>query len=148
MADTVRVGRLHLSPLERLEMKPELVYVELKTGQSDRGPAWIGFAERSKSGKTVYFNDQAFQSCKGRGVGANFFDLESGDEYWISGVKRDLSDRHWAGTGPIRVERRALGDYLRVVGLDALPKTGYELVDLRIGDVKERIEAQQNSAQR
>lgn len=125
-------------------MKLELVYGELKTRQSDRGPAWIGLAERSKSGKTVYFNDQAFQSLKGRGTGANHVDLESGDEYWISGVKRDRTDRHWAGSGPIMVERRALAEYLKAVGLEALPKTGYELVDLRVGNVKGRIEARQN----
>lgn len=129
-------------------MKFELVYVELKTRQSDRGPAWIGFAERSKSGKTLYFNDQAFQSCKGREVGANYFDLESGDEYWISGVKRDRSDRHWSGAGTIQIERRALADYLRLLGLEALPKTGCELVDLQVGNVKERIAAHQNSAHR
>lgn len=126
-------------------MKLELVYVELKTGQSDIGPAWIGFAERSKSGKTIYFNDRAFQSRKGRGIGANYFDLESGDEYWISGVKRDLSDRHWAGSGPIMVARNALAEYLSAVGLDSLPKVGFELVDLQVGNVKERIEAQQNT---
>lgn len=125
-------------------MNRDLVYVELKSGQSDKGPAWIGFAERSKSGKTVYFNDQAFQSCKGRGIGANYFDLESRNEYWISGVKRDLADRHWAGSGAIMIERSALADYLDAVGLDSLPKTGYEVVDLQVGDVKERIEAQQN----
>lgn len=126
-------------------MKLELVYVELKTGQSDKGPAWIGFAERSKSGKTIYFNDRAFQSRKGRGIGAKYFDLESGDEYWISGVKRDLSDRHWAGSGPIMVARNALAEYLSAVGLDSLPKVGFELVDLQVGNVKERIEAQQNT---
>ncbi len=125
-------------------MNRGLVYVELKSGLSDKGPARIGFAERSKSGKTVYFNDQAFQSCKGRGVGANYFDLESGEEYWISGVKRDLSDRHWAGSGAIMIDRSALADYLGAVGLDSLPKRGYELVNLRVGDVKERIKAQQN----
>lgn len=125
-------------------MNRELVYVELKTGQSDKGPAWIGFAKRSKSGKTVYFNDRAFQSCKGRGIGANYFDLESGEQYWISGVKRDLSDRHWAGSGAIMIDRNALAEYLNAVDLDSLPKTGYELVEMRVGDVKERIQALQN----
>ena len=125
-------------------MNRELVYVELKSGQSDKGPSWIGFAERSTSGKTVYFNDQAFQSCKGRGVGANYFDPESGEEYWISGVKGDLSERHWAGSGAVMIDRRALAGYLDAVGLDSLPETGYELVELQVGDVKERIEAQQN----
>ena len=31
-------------------------YIELKTGFSDRGPAWIGKVVFSKSGQTIYFN--------------------------------------------------------------------------------------------
>lgn len=139
MVTASRKSRTHAKSMTNI-----LVYVELKSRQADRGPAWIGFAERSKSGRTVYFNDQAFQSSKGRGIGANYHDLESGDEYWISGVKHDLSDRHWAGSGKILVDRKALAGYLEAVGLESLPKTGYELVDLRVGDVKERIKAQQN----
>ncbi|MAS94829.1 MAG: hypothetical protein CMO55_16650 [Verrucomicrobiales bacterium] len=125
-------------------MKGELVYVELKTGQFDCGPAWIGFAERSKSGRTLYFNDRAFQSCKGRGVGANYFDLETGEQYWISGVKGDLSDRHWAGSGIVLVERKALRECMNVVGLEEFPKSGYDLVDLEVGDVRERVKALEN----
>jgi hypothetical protein len=33
-------------------MKPGLMYVELKTGFNDDGPAWIGKAFFSKTGKT------------------------------------------------------------------------------------------------
>ena len=125
-------------------MKLTLIYVELKSGYSDDGPAWIGLGESSKSGKTIYFNDRAFQSSKGRGIGANYFDLETDEQYWISGVKRDRSDRHWAGTGSIMVERRALAEYLDAVGLKKLPERGYEIVELAEGNVKERIKAQQN----
>lgn len=38
-------------------MKQELKYIELKTSYSDNGPAWIGYVEFSKSGQTIYFND-------------------------------------------------------------------------------------------
>lgn len=125
-------------------MDRELLYVELKSGHSDCGPAWIGFANRSTSGKTIYFNDKAFQSCKGRGIGANYFDLETEEEYWISGVKENRSDRHWAGSGTIMVDRSALGAYLRAVGLDSLPTSGYKIVELQVGDVIQRINAQLN----
>jgi hypothetical protein len=33
----------------------EIKYIELKTGYSDYGPAWIGRVKKSKSGKTIYF---------------------------------------------------------------------------------------------
>ena len=33
-------------------------YIELKTGYADNGPAWIGNVKESKTGKTIYFNNQ------------------------------------------------------------------------------------------
>ena len=33
----------------------DLMYIELKTGYSDDGPAWIGYVKTSKSKKTIYF---------------------------------------------------------------------------------------------
>ena len=29
-----------------------------------------------------------FQRLKGSGISGNYFDVETGDEYWISGVKK------------------------------------------------------------
>lgn len=65
---------------------PDLMYLELKSGYNDNGPAWIGYVNASKSGRTLYWNDHAFQ--KYNGIGANYVDIETGDEYWISGVKK------------------------------------------------------------
>ncbi len=39
----------------------DLMYIELKMGYSDDGPAWIGYVKTSKSKKTIYFNNHAFQ---------------------------------------------------------------------------------------
>jgi hypothetical protein len=103
-------------------MNNEIIYVELKSGFSDDGPAWIGPAGYSKSGATVYFNGKAFKSLKGSGVGANCFDIESGDEYWISGVKKNGLDRHWAGRGKILIDEKCIDTYLKEVGLSVLPK--------------------------
>ena len=66
-----------------------LMYIELKTGYSDDGPAWIGYVKTSKSKKTIYFNDHAFQ--KNIGNYANYIDIENGDKYWISGLKKEES---------------------------------------------------------
>lgn len=38
----------------------DLMYIELKTGYSDDGPAWIGYVQTSKSKKTIYFNDREY----------------------------------------------------------------------------------------
>ena len=43
-------------------MKPKLRYIELKSGFGDNGSAWIGMAEFSKSGRTVYFNGKALKN--------------------------------------------------------------------------------------
>ena len=112
-------------------MKTDIKYIELKTGYNDNGPAWIGLVEFSKTGKTIYFNGKEFQSLKGSGIGANYFDLESGDEYWISGVKKDGSDRHWSGGGVIQVEKRILTEYLNIINKEELHKTQYEVVELQ-----------------
>lgn len=73
--------------LEGLRMINNLMYIELKTGYSDDGPAWIGYVRTSKSKKTIYFNDHAFQ--KQNGNYSNYIDIENGDEYWISGLKKE-----------------------------------------------------------
>lgn len=118
-------------------LRTELKYIELKSGFSDNGNAWIGLVSFSKSGKTIYFNGKAFQSLSGTGISGNYFDLESGDEYWISGVKKNMSDRHQFGGGKILVEKRILSDYLKSIGRTELPKSGYELTEV---DTKKPIE--------
>ena len=87
-------------------MIKDLMYIELKSGYSDDGPAWIGYVKTSKTRKTVYFNDHAFQ--KAIGGSSNYIDVENGDRYWITGLKKDESNRHWAGHGKITIDRRAV----------------------------------------
>ena len=50
----------------------------------------------SKTGCTIYYNDKAFQSLKGSGFKANYYEVETGDEYWISGPRRDGADALYA----------------------------------------------------
>ena len=126
-------------------MRTEIKYLELKSGFSDNGPAWIGMVSFSKSGKTIYFDGKAFQSLNGTGISANYFDLESGNEYWISGVKKDMSDRHKFGGGKISVEKRILNDYLKIIGKSELPKSEYELVEVETEKPTERINELENT---
>jgi hypothetical protein len=46
----------------------------------------------SKTGSTVYYRGKAFQSLKGAGFKANYYDVETGEHYWISGPRRDGED--------------------------------------------------------
>lgn len=117
----------------------DLMYIELKTGYSDDGPAWIGYVKTSKTKKTIYFNDHAFQKCLGNY--ANHVDIENGDEYWISGLKKNESNRHWAGHGKIRIDRRAVPEYLEWIGEKELPSNLFDVVDMEDCFPVERVNA-------
>ena len=84
-------------------MQNEIRYIELKTGYSDDGPAWIGKVKLSKSGSTIYFDNKAFRKLQN--TMGNYYDVETKEYYWISGVKKNGTDRHWAGHGK-RPQRR------------------------------------------
>ena len=117
----------------------------MKSGFSDNGTAWIGLVSFSKSRKTIYFNGKAFQSLNGMGISGNYFDLESGDEYWISGVKKDMSDRHKFGGGKIYVEKRILSEYLQIIRKTELPKADYELTEVDTKKPINRINELENA---
>jgi hypothetical protein len=90
-----------------------IMYVELKTGHSDNGPAWIGRVRFSKTGRTAYY--RGLNLRRHSGVAGNYIDVKTGDEYWISGVKRDGTDRHWAGSGPIQIDTEVRAAYLELL---------------------------------
>lgn len=118
-------------------MIKDLMYIELKSGYSDDGPAWIGYVKASKSRKTVYFNGHAFQ--KSIGYYSNYVDIETRDMYWISGLKKNECNRHWAGHGKVFVDRRAVEEYLQFIGEKELSKSQYEIVDITEDLPVERI---------
>ena len=72
-------------------MKTRIMYIERKAGNLT-GPARIGRVTYSKTGATVYYRDHEFISLKGSGFKANYLDVVTGDDYWISGPRRDGRD--------------------------------------------------------
>jgi hypothetical protein len=60
------------------------------------GPARIGRVTYSKTGKSLTYRGREFASLRGRGIKANFFDIESSAQYWISGCKKDGLDSLYA----------------------------------------------------
>lgn len=111
-------------------MKTKIKYIELKSGFSHNGPAWIGLVSYSKSGKTIYFDGKAFQRIGSDRMRGNFYDIETGEEYWISGVKKNQQDRHIYGNGKIQVEKRILMEYLKSINEETLNLKFYEIVEL------------------
>ena len=73
------------------------MYIEDKSSGLD-GPGRIGRVRFSKTGKSIYYGGRTFQSLKGRGYKANYCDVETGDEFWISGCKKRGGDRLYGGS--------------------------------------------------
>lgn len=111
-------------------MQRRLMYIEKGTGYNHDGPAWIGYVDFSRTGRKAYFNGQAFSSGKGYGRC-----VETGDQYWISGVKKRGSNRHVWGHGKILVSRDALAEFLTLKGWDRLDDTHYGLFDAQPTDI-------------
>lgn len=60
------------------------------------GPARIGRVTYSKTGKSLTYGARQFASLRGTGFKANFEDVESGAQFWISGCKKDGLDSLYA----------------------------------------------------
>ncbi len=104
-----------------------LKYIELKSGYADNGPAWVARVKASKSGRTIYFHGKALK--RAHLPSANHLDLVTGEAYWVSGVKKDGLDRHWAGSGKVAIEAGAVGEYLRITGTAELDLARFEVID-------------------
>lgn len=95
-------------------MRSRIMYIEYK-GDGLTGPARIGRVEFSKTGKTLYYQDKAFQSKKGSGFKSNFFAVETGEDYWISGPRKDGQDRLYGERQPIYIDDDVREDYWRTI---------------------------------
>jgi hypothetical protein len=123
-----------------------LRYIELKSGYADNGPAWIGYATPSKSGRTLYFNGDALGKFKGQGRGewGGNYRGEKG-EYWVSGVKKNGEDRHWAGSGKVLVEAAALSEYLKTIGAKSLDTSRCEVTHSIVATDIQRFHQEENA---
>ena len=71
--------------------RTRVMWIEQKSGRL-AGQARIGRVAFSKSGASLLSRGQTFRSLKGQGFKSNYVDVESGDEFWISGCHRDGMD--------------------------------------------------------
>ena len=72
------------------------MYIEDKSNGLS-GPGRIGRVTFSKTGKSVYYAGRTFQSLKGQGFKANYFDTQTDAKFWISGCKKRGGDRLYGG---------------------------------------------------
>ncbi len=111
----VRETEAFQAPEEFKASRSRIMYVEDKSSGLE-GPARIGRVFFSKTGKTLYYRGRTFQSLKGNGFKANYIDVESGEQFWISGPRKDQNDRLYGGNQGVEVDddvRAEYQEYLR-----------------------------------
>lgn len=90
------------------------MYIEYK-GNGLTGPARIGRVTYSKSGRTISYGGKQFQSLKGAGLKSNYFEVETGEPYWISGPRKDGSDRLYGESAPVEIDEDVREEYWREI---------------------------------
>ena len=91
-----------------------IMYIECKAGGLT-GDARIGRVTFSQTGRTLYYQGKKFQSLKGKGFKSNYFDVDTGEDYWISGPKRGGGDALYGGSTPIQIDEDVREEYWREV---------------------------------
>lgn len=90
-------------------MPPRIMYIEDKSAGLE-GPGRIGRVRFSRTGRSIYYGGRTFQRLGGQGFKANYFDVETGAEFWISGCKRRGGDRLY-GRGIVEIDEDVREEY-------------------------------------
>ena len=93
-------------------MKSRIMYIEYK-GDGVTGLGRIGRVTFSKTGRTISYRGKSFQSLKGAGFKSNYYELETGEHYWISGPKRAGGDTLYQSSIPVEIDDDVREEYWR-----------------------------------
>ena len=91
-----------------------VMYIERKAGALT-GTGKIGRVSFSKTGRTLYYRGQTFQSLKGAGFKSNYYCVETGEDYWISGPKRRGGDQLYVTNTPVEIDEDVREEYWREI---------------------------------
>jgi hypothetical protein len=94
--------------------RSRIMYIEYK-GDGLVGPARIGRVTYSKTGSTLHYGGKALQSLKGSGFKANYFDVATGEQYWISGPRKDGADALYATNVSTEIDEDVREEYWSVI---------------------------------
>lgn len=95
--------------------KTRIMYIEDKSSGLN-GPARIGRVTFSKTGQSISYRDRTFQKLKGKGFKANYFDVDTGGHFWISGPRKDGLDRLYpSSTIPVEIDDDVREEYWRKI---------------------------------
>src|SRR5215510_9332933 len=92
-------------------MKTQIMYIEYK-GRSLVGPGRIGRVRFSHTGRTIYYAGKSLQKSKS-GYKWNYFDVETGEHYWVSGCKKSGGDALYPGI--IQIDEDVREEYWRAI---------------------------------
>jgi hypothetical protein len=56
------------------------------------GPARIGWVNVREKGKRLDYGQRRFRTLRGAGFKSNYYDVDTGEHYWISGCRKDGRD--------------------------------------------------------
>jgi hypothetical protein len=79
----------------------------------ERGPRWRHLPSHEKSHHV--YRRQERRSLKGLGFKANYYDVETGAHFWISGPKRNGGDALYGGSTPVEIDEDVREEYWRVI---------------------------------
>lgn len=91
-------------------MQTRIMYIERKAGELT-GQARIGRVTFSKNRKTLRYRGKQYRSLHGSGFKANYYEVETGEEYWISGCHRDGMDRLYGERVPVHIDDDVREEY-------------------------------------
>ena len=95
--------------------KTRIMYIEDKS-EGLNGPARIGRVTMSKSGQSIHYGGRTFQKLAAKGFKANYFDVDTGSHFWISGPRKDGRDRLYEGSAtPVEIDADVKDEYLKSI---------------------------------
>lgn len=115
IADNSQSSGVDVLPTQKPKAQAgRIMYIECKAGGLN-GPARIGRVSFSKTGRTLYYRGLTFQSLKGAGFKSNYYNVETGEDYWISGPKRAGGDALYDGGAPVEIDEDVREEYWRTI---------------------------------
>ena len=103
---------MHVSDLTRAHKR--LMYVEKKDGDIDGAAGRIGWVTFSHDGLRAHYRGRTLTRSPGEGIRGRYLDEGSGQEYWVSRVKKSGSHAHFARRVVVRIDSDARYEYRRI----------------------------------
>jgi hypothetical protein len=81
-----------------MEPKTRIMYIEYKGNGGIVGDARIGRVTVKNDGKSLIYREQKFRTLRGKGSKSNYCDVQTLENYWISGCRKDGRDALYPNT--------------------------------------------------